>query len=145
MNRWVAVDATEELWQGLLPRASQKFYYLLRLSSCCPSGWGSGSGQWKLWAQVRYSANFLAGYEGEFSARFSHCFFLPSFSSSLHLCHCLQSIRQVIILPFLKAVFETVYLRLGLKLPWQGLCAMLAHSVISAWDLSLAKTHSAWF
>ena len=52
---------------------------------------------------------------------------------------------QVIILPFLKAVFETVYLRLGLKLPWQGLCAMLAHSVISAWDLSLAKTHSAWF
>ena len=25
------------------------------------------------------------------------------------------------------------------------LCAMLSHSVVSDWDLSLAKTHSAWF
>ena len=42
-------------------------------------------------------------------------------------------------------MFETVYLRLGLKLTWQGLCAMLNHSVVSNWDLRLAKTHSAWF
>ena len=40
-------------------------------------------------------------------------------------------------------MFETVYLRLGLKTMW--LCAMLSHSVVSDWDLSLAKTHSAWF
>ena len=49
-----------------------------------------GSGQWKLWAQVRYLADFLAGYEGDSSAHFSHCFFLLSFSPSLHLCHCSQ-------------------------------------------------------
>ena len=78
--------------------------------------------------RIRYSADFLAGYEGESSARFSHCFFLLSFSSSLHLCHCLQSIGQVIIFPFLKVAFETVYSRLGLKLPLQGLCY--------AWSLS---------
>ena len=40
-------------------------------------------------------------------------------------------------------MFEAVYLRLGLKPMW--LCAMLSHSVVSDWDLSLAKTHSAWF
>ena len=74
---------------------------------------------------------------------FSHCFFLLSFSSSLHLCHCF--IGQVTIFPFLKVVFEAVYLRLGLKPTWQGLCAMLSHSVISDWDLSLDKTHGAWF
>ena len=28
---------------------------------------------------------------------------------------------------------------------WQGLCAMLSHSVISDWDLSLTKIHGAWF
>ena len=76
-------------------------------------------------------------------AHSSHCFFLLSFSSSIHLCHCL--IGQVIIFLFLKVVFETIYLRLGLKPTWQGLCAMLSHSVASDWDLSLAKTHSAWF
>ena len=149
VNRRVAVGATEGLWQVLLPSVSWRFYYRL-----CPSGRGffcpqsslrQGSGQWKLWAQVRYSADFPAGYEGDSLAHFSHCFFPPSFSSSLHLCHCLQSNGQVIIFPFLKVVFETVYLRLGLKLTWQGLCAMLNHSVVSNWDLRLAKTHSAWF
>ena len=47
--------------------------------------------------------------------------------------------------PLLKVVFETIYLRWGLKLTWQRLCAMLSYSVVSKWDLSLAKTHSAWF
>ena len=104
-----------------------------------------GSGQWKLWAQVRYLADFLAGYEGDSSAHFSHCFFLLSFSPSLHLCHCSQSIGKVIIFPFLKVVFETFYLRLVLKPMWQGLCAMLSNSVVFNWDLSPAKTHGAWF
>ena len=36
-----------------------------------------------MWAQIRYLADFLAGYEGDSSACFSHCFFLMSFSSSL--------------------------------------------------------------
>ena len=85
----------------------------------------------------------MAGYEGDSSAHFPYCFFLLSFSSSLHLCHCL--IGQVIIFPFLKVVFETIYLRLGLKHTWQELCTMLSHSVISDCDLSPAKTHSAWF
>ena len=76
---------------------------------------------------------------------FPAAFFLQSFSSSLHLCHCLQSIGQVIIFPFLKVVLETVYLRLGLKPTWQGLCALLSHSLVSDQDLSLAKTHGAWF
>ena len=57
----------------------------------------------------------------------------------------LKSIRQVIIFSFLKAVLETVYLRLGLKPIWQGLCAMLSDLVVSDWDLSLAKIHGAWF
>jgi len=57
----------------------------------------------------------------------------------------LQSVGQVIIFPFLKVVFKTVYLRLGLIPTWKGLCAMLSHSVVSDWDLSLAKTHGAWF
>ena len=68
-----------------------------------------------------------------------------SFSSSLHLCHCLQSIGQVIIFPFLKVVLEIVYLILGLKPTRQGFCAMLSHSVVSDWDLSLTKTQGAWF
>ena len=44
-----------------------------------------------------------------------------------------------------KVVFGTVYLRLGLKPTWQGLCVMLCHSVISYWDLSPTKTNCAWF
>ena len=92
-----------------------------------------------------FLADFPAGYEGDSSVHFSHCFFLPSFSSSLHLCHCLQSIEQVIIFPFLKVVFETVYLRLGLKPTWQVLCAMLSHSVGFYQDLSKAKAHGASF
>ena len=89
--------------------------------------------------------DILAGYEGDSSAHFSHCFFLPSFSSSLHLCYCLQSIGQVIIFPFLKVVLEIIYLSLGLKSMWQELCVMLSHSVVSNWDLNLVKTHGAWF
>ena len=54
-------------------------------------------------------------------------------------------IGQVPIFPFLKVVFEAVYLRLRLTPTWQGLCAMLRHSIISDWDLSLDKTHGAWF
>ena len=59
--------------------------------------------------------------------------------------NCIQEQSLDFFFPFLKVVFETVYLRLGLKLTWQGLCAMLNHSVVSNWDLRLAKTHSAWF
>ena len=91
-----------------------------------------------------FLADFPAGYEGDSSVHFSHCFFLPSFSSSLHLCRCLQTIGQVIIFSFLKVVLATVFLRLGLKPTWQGLCAIFSHSVVSDWDLSPAKTHSAW-
>ena len=93
---------------------------------------------------VKYLADFLADHEGDFFVHFPHCFFLPSFGSSLHLCHCLRSIGQVIIFPFLNVVFETIYLRLGLKPTWKGLCATLSHLDISDWDLSLAKTHGAW-
>ena len=49
--------------------------------------------------QVSYLTDFPSGYKGDSSAQFSHCFFLLSFSSSLHLCHCLQNIGQVIIFP----------------------------------------------
>ena len=54
-----------------------------------------------------------------------------------------QSIGQFIIFPFLKVVFETVYLRLGSEPTWQGLCAIFNHSVTSDCELSPAKTHSA--
>ena len=126
---------------------SQRLYCLLCLSNCCPNVWEffcpeslcQGSGHWKLWAQVRFLADFLAGYEVDSLARFFPLFFFPSLSSSLHLCHCLQNIGQVIIFPFLKVVLETVYLSLGFKPTWQGLCAMFSHSVISNWDLSLPK------
>ena len=74
--------------ERLLFGMSQR-HYLLDPSSCYTSRWGffcpysslcQESGQWKLWAPVRYLANFLAGYEGDFLARFPHCFFLLFFS-----------------------------------------------------------------
>ena len=155
VNRWVAVGATEGLWQRLLPSVSWRLYCLLRLSSYeCTWGYPSG---WRFFVTSLLCAKDQAMktvstgqafsrfpnrlWRG--SARFSHCFFLPSFSSCLHLCHCL--IGQVIIFPFWKVVFETVYLRLSLKPTWQGLCAMLNHSVLFNWDLSPAKTQGAWF
>ena len=49
------------------------------------------------------------------------------------------SIIIIIIFPFLKDVLETVYLRLGLKPTWQGLC--LCNIQLG---LELAKTHGAW-
>ena len=97
----------------------------------------------KIVARVRPLAIFPPSYERGSSAHFPHCFFFPPFSSSLHLCHCL--IGQVVIFPFVKVVFETIHLRLGLKPTWQGLCAMLSHSVMSDWNLSPAKNHGAWF
>ena len=66
------------------------FTILLGPSSCYPSRWEffcpysslcQESGQWKLWTQVRYLADFLAGCKGDSLARFSHCFFLLPFSS----------------------------------------------------------------
>ena len=89
-NRRVAVGATEGLWRGY--------------SSICPKGticWtpvtvtqaGGGFSVLNLlcakdqanenWVQVRYLADFPAGYEGDSLACFSHCFFLLSFSNSL--------------------------------------------------------------
>ena len=65
--------------------------------------------------------SFLVDYERDSLAPSSHCFFLPSFSSSLHLCHCLQSIGQVIHFLFLKIVLETIYLRLEHEPTWQRL------------------------
>ena len=71
VNRWASVGSVEELWQGLLSSVSWRLHYLLWLNSCCPSEWGffcpqlslcQGSGQWKLWAQVRHLAVFLARY-----------------------------------------------------------------------------------
>ena len=90
-------------------------------------------------------SSFSSKLRQGFLSMFSHCFFLLSFSFFHHICHCLQSTKQVVIFPFLKVAFETVYLRFGLKPTWQGLCAMLSHSVMSNRDLSPAKTHSAWF
>ena len=87
-----------------------------------------------MWAQVRHLAIFPESYERVSLTHFSHCFFLLSFSSSLHLCHYLQSTGQVIIFPFLKVAFETIYLRLRFESTWQGLCAVLSPSVMS-WGL----------
>ena len=146
VNRWVAVGATEGLLQGLLPSVSQRLHQL-HLSSCCPSGWGffcpqpplcHGSGQWKLWPQIRHLAVSPANYERGSSACSSHCFLLLSFRSSPHLCHCLQSIGQVIIFPFLKVVLETIYLRLGLKLTWQTL------AMFSCVQLGLEPGQNRW-
>ena len=69
-----------------------------------------------------------------FPTAFSSCPSAPlSICATAH-----KSIGQVIIFPFLKVVFETFNLRLVLKPMWQGLCAMLSHSVVSDWNLSLA-------
>ena len=38
-----------------------------------------------------------------------------------------------------KVLFEIVYLRLGFKPKWQGLCAMLSHSVLSDCNLKKRK------
>ena len=83
VNRWVAVGAIEELWQGLLPSVFWRFHCLLRLSSCwvylrvlkrvrvlCPqSSLCQGSGQWKLsTGQVfsRFSSRLRTGFLGMF-------------------------------------------------------------------------------
>ena len=42
-------------------------------------------------------------------------------------------------------MFESVYLKLGLKPMWQVPCAMLTYSVGFYQDLSKAKAHGAWF
>ena len=136
-QQWVQLDSG----RGYLVVVAQGGWGIL----CPPSSLCQGSGQWKLWAQVRHLVDFPVGYEGDSSACFFHCFFLPPFSSSLHLCHCLQIIGQVTIFPFLRIVLETFYLSLGLKPIWQGLCVMLSDLVVSDWDLSLAKIHGAWF
>ena len=52
---------------------------------------------------------------------------------------------QIIIFPFLKVMLKTLYLILGLKPTWQGLCAMFSHSVVSDWDLSPVKPQGSWF
>ena len=90
----------------------------------------------------RFSSRLWRGFLGTFfSLLFPPVFQLP-FPS---VCHCLQSIGQVIIFPFMKVVFEAIYLKLGLKPTWQGLCAMLNHSVVSDWNLSPGKPHRTWF
>ena len=93
--------------------------------------------------QVRYLADFLVGYEGD---SLVGTFFplLPPPVLQL-LSPSMPLFGQVIIFPFLKVVFETIYLRLGLRPTWRGLWAMLSHSVMSDWDLSPVKTHGAWF
>ena len=89
---WSGVPLPSPL-ERLLFGMSQR-HFLLSPSSCYPSHQGffcpypslwQGSGQWKLWARVRYLADFLAGYEGDPLAHFPQCFFLLSFSSFLGL------------------------------------------------------------
>ena len=89
VNRQVAVGSIEEHWQGVL-------------SSCCPSGLRALLCLIIFVPRIRpmkpvrtgqYLADFPAGFEGDFSAYFSHCFFLSVFSSCLHRFHCLQSIQ----------------------------------------------------
>ena len=151
VNKRLAVDATEGLWQGLPPMCPEGSTIYCTLVTVAQAGKGSsvlnlfrakdqnsGNG-----AQIRHLTDFPASCEKGSLAHSAPCFSLPSFSSCLHLCHCL--IGQVIIFPFWKVVFETVYLRLSLKPTWQGLCAMLNHSVLFNWDLSPAKTQGAWF
>ena len=138
MNRQAAVGATEGLWQGLLLSVSQRLHSLLGPVAVTKEGGDSSvlnlfcakdqanencehrSGIWQIFRQfMKWIPQHI----------FSTDFFLPSFNSSLRRCHCLQSIGQVITFPFLKVVLETVYLRLRLKPTWQGLCAMLSHSL----------------
>ena len=155
VNRWAAEGATEGLWLGFLPTVSRGLHCLLRsgvqllpeqvrvllsLISFVPR---IGPMKTVSTGQVfsRFSDRLWRGFLGTFSP----LLFPPILSSSLHLCYCLQSVGQVIIFPLPKVVFKTVCVRLGLKPTWKGFCAMLSHSVVSNWDLSLAKTHGAWF
>ena len=73
-NRWTAVCAIEGLWQGQLKQVGVLLSLIFFVQ---------GSGQRKLWAQVRCLADFLAGYEGDSWACFSHCFFFLFFTFSL--------------------------------------------------------------
>ena len=90
VNRWVAVGAIEELWQGLLPSVFWRFHCLLRLSSCwvylrvlkrvrvlCPqSSLCQGSGQWKLSTGQAFSRFSNRLWRGSLSA-FSPLLFPP--------------------------------------------------------------------
>ena len=78
-----------------------------------------------VWAQVRHLAAFPAGCEGDSSAWSSGCFLLLSSSSSLHQCHCLQSIGRVI-----HCSFHELHLD-----PLCCLCNFLAGQPENGWPL----------
>ena len=94
-----------------------------------------------MWAQVRHLTVFLASYKSTFFP----LLFPPILQLLFPSMPLFTNIGQAIIFPLLKTVFETVYLKLGFKPTWQGLCALLGHSVMSGMDSHLAKTHGAWF
>ena len=90
VNRRVAVSAIEGLWRGysVCPKGSTICWApvaVTEVGGCssvlnllCAKNQANEN-----WAQVRYLADFPAGYEGDSLARFCHCVFLASFSSSL--------------------------------------------------------------
>ena len=136
VNKRLAVEAIEGLWQGLppmCPEGSTIYCTLVTVAQAgkdssvlnlfCAKDQNNGNQ-----AQIKHLTDFPASCERGSLAHSAHCFPLPSFSSCLHLCHCL--IGQVIIFLFRIVVFETVYLRLPLIPTWQGLCAMLNHCLV---------------
>ena len=71
----------------------------------------------------RFFGKLWKGFLSDFSTAFSSHPSIP-----LYLWHHIQSIEQVIIFPFLKVVFETVYLRLGPKPMWQRMAGTLCYA-----------------
>ena len=88
-KRQAAVGAIEGLWRGyslVCPKSTICWAPVAvtqagRGSSVLILLCAKDQANENLWAEVRNLADFPAGYEGDSLARFSHCFFLLSFSS----------------------------------------------------------------
>ena len=132
---------------------SQRLYCLLCLSNCCPNVWEffcpeslcQGSGHWKLWAQVRFLADFLAGYEVDSLARFFPLLFLPILKLLSPSMPLLTKYWAGHHLSISKSCAWNCSLKIGIQTHVAGTpCYVFSLSHIQL-GLDSAKTHGAWF
>ena len=152
-NRPMAVGAIEGLWRGYSPVCLKGSIILCALVAIAQVGEGSSVLN-LLCAEDQADENceHRSGIFSRFSSRLWRGFLSTFFS--LLFPPILQFLSPS--MPLLTNYWAGHHLfisescawnrllRLGLKPTLQELCAMFSHSVVSGWDLCLARTHSAW-
>ena len=83
MNRQVAEGAIDGLWRGYPSACPEGSTILCALVAVTQAGGGSSVLNLCAKDQANENCKHRSGYEGESLAHFPHCFFIPSFSSSL--------------------------------------------------------------